>query len=285
MKNSLEVTIENLDLAQISQSGQCFRMWEKEKSTFCLVAFGKYLEVRQNGQTFLFSSSEEEYRTIWRPYFDLDTDYGYFAKSVDREDHYLREAAAFGSGIRILRQELWEILVTFIISQQNNIPRIRKCVENLCRKYGEPAIDGNGEGFYKFPGPDALAKAGEEELRDCNLGYRSRYIANTAAKIASGAFSLEGLKDMDYENAKKALMELDGVGIKVAECICLFALHRIEAFPVDTHIRQVLAQHYPQGFPLQKYPGYAGIMQQYIFYYDLHGTDRSERVQLKNQPR
>ena len=137
------------------------------------------------------------------------------------------------------------MIVTFLISQQNNISRIRGCVERLCARYGEKRISGNGVEYYGFPGPEILAEATEQELRELGLGYRARYIAETARTIVQGEISLEKIYRMRYYNrAKNELMKLCGVGEKVADCICLFALHHIDAFPVDTHIRQVLDEHY-----------------------------------------
>nr|MBP9530565.1 DNA-3-methyladenine glycosylase 2 family protein [Blautia sp.] len=124
--------------------------------------------------------------------------------------------------------------------------------------------------YYAFPTVEALSQATEEELRGCGLGYRAKYIAVTARTIASGQISLEKIYDMRYPQAKKELMKLCGVGEKVAECICLFALHHMDAFPIDTHIRQVMDVHYKRGFPNRRYRGMRGIMQQYIFYYDLY---------------
>ena len=162
------------------------------------------------------------------------------------------------------------MIVTFLISQQNNIKRIRKCIETICRKYGERKVSSTGVEYDAFPTVEALSQATEENLRDCGLGYRAKYIAVTARTIASGEISLEKSYDMRYHQAKKELMKLCGVGEKVAECICLFALHHMDAFPIDTHIRQVMDVHYKRGFPNRRYKGMRGIMQQYIFYYDLY---------------
>ncbi len=164
------------------------------------------------------------------------------------------------------------MIITFIISQRNNIPRIKKCVQEICEKFGEQKNSSNGTLYYAFPSIQSLAEASVEELMACHLGYRSKYISKTAKSIADGRFVLEDLYDLDYESAKSKLMELCGVGIKVSECISLFALHHIEAFPIDTHIQQVLDEHYSeQGFPFEAYPRCAGVMQQYIFYYELFG--------------
>lgn len=190
-------------------------------------------------------------------------------RRIDSSDRYLRQAADYGYGIRILRQDLWEMIVTFIISQQNNIRRIRRCIETICEAYGSRCTAPDGTVYYGFPTPAQLSRATEEELRALNLGYRSRYLVRTARMIQEGEVSLKDLSELPVLEAKEKLLTLCGVGQKVADCICLFALHDLKAFPVDTHIRQVLKEHYPEGFPFEKYPDTAGILQQYIFYYDL----------------
>lgn len=160
------------------------------------------------------------------------------------------------------------MIISFLISQQNNIVRIRRCIRNICERYGEELRDEKGEIYYGFPSPQALSQAGEEELRECNLGYRSKYVSKTAGMVARGEISLEDLKHMTYPQAREELLKLYGIGEKVADCICLFGLHHMEAFPVDTHIRQALEKHYKKGFPMKRYAGCQGVMQQYIFYYE-----------------
>ena len=171
--------------------------------------------------------------------------------------------------MRILRQDVWETVICFIISQQNNIPRITKCVENLCALFGEPKVNAHGETYYAFPTAERLAQCTPDDLAPVKLGYRAKYICATARQIATGAVELDRIRRMKYADAKAELLRLTGVGVKVAECICLFGLHHIDAFPVDTHIRQMLDTHYPKGFPLSRYKGFAGVMQQYAFYYEL----------------
>lgn len=265
-------TIRNFDLGQISRSGQCFRMENLSGNTWRLIAFGRYLEVQQQGEQVEFSCSEEEFENIWRNYFDLDTDYEKVKQSIDPEDGYLLKAARLGGGIRILRQELWEMIVTFIISQRNNIPRIKKCVETICREFGEEKRDFRDRTYHVFPTPQALAKAGEERLRECGLGYRAPYIAKTAWLVCTKDVDLCSLEKLEYGKAREELLRLNGVGGKVADCISLFGLHHMEAFPIDTHIQQMLTR-YPDGFPFEKYRGFAGVLQQYAFYYELFGEE------------
>ena len=261
----------DIDIVKIANSGQCFRMNPiKGREEVCtLVAFGEYLEIEKTDTGYQFSCSEEEWERLWKVYFDCSTDYEGLGYLIEEGDKYLQSALVHGKGIRILRQELFETIISFIISQQNNIPRIKKCVETLCTKYGEKRQNFRKEVYFTFPEPMSLAQAGTEALRDCGLGYRSRYIHETSRMIAEGEVKLSALQQMEYQSAKKELLKLPGVGIKVAECIALFGLHHVDAFPIDTHIDAVLKEYYPQGFPFKKYEGYAGILQQYMFYYDL----------------
>ncbi|MCD8039334.1 MAG: 8-oxoguanine DNA glycosylase [Lachnospiraceae bacterium] len=267
---------DNFSVSQICRSGQCFRMDELEggkEGAAGLVAYGKYLELSQTGNEICFDCTQEEYDGIWKSYFDMETDYASIIGRIDAKDEYLTAAAAFGSGIRILRQDLWETIISFIISQQNNIKRIKKCIRLLCERYGERRVAKNGCVYYAFPTPEELAKASIEDLYACNLGYRSRYIHETANAVYRRDISLEQLRTPDYEEARKELLRLCGVGAKVADCICLFALHKTEAFPKDTHINKVLASRYPGGFPFDRYADCSGILQQYIFFYDLNRTN------------
>lgn len=259
----------HLNLHQITNSGQCFRMKETSPNHFSIIAKDRYLELSQTGNSVCFDCTEEEFETFWKNYFDLDQDYGKYIQAINTNDKYLTAAAAHGSGIRILRQDVWEMLISFLISQQNNIVRIRRCIENISRKYGEKKITKTGEEYYAFPAPETLAFAEEEALFKCNLGYRAKYVKGTAKSVLSGEIQLEKLGEMSYKKAKEELLKLYGVGEKVADCICLFGLHKMEAFPIDTHIRQALDAHYKRGFPNRRYKGMQGIMQQYIFYYEL----------------
>lgn len=265
----VNITKDHFSIRQICESGQCFRLKKNLSERYSLTALGRYLEIEQKQNEVFFDCTPEEFELVWKNYFDLEEDYGKIISSIDIQDEYLLKATAYGSGIRILRQDLWEMIISFIISQQNNIKRIRKCIEFLCEKYGEEKYTEKGKLYYTFPEPETLAAADLEDLYACNLGYRSKYIKNTAQSIVSGEADLDAIRAMDYEAAVEELCKLSGVGIKVANCICLFALHKTEAFPVDTHINKVLKEQYPGGFPFERYSGYAGTVQQYIFYYDL----------------
>lgn len=267
----IERTFHNFSLAQICDSGQCFRMEQVGTDTWRVIASGRCLEVTQQGNLCVFDCSEEEYEDYWKNYFDLEADYSTYIARINPNDRYLMQAAELGSGIRILRQDLWEMIVSFLISQQNNIIRIRRCIRNICEQYGDRKEMENGLVYYTFPAPKVLAALEDDDLKACNLGYRSKYVVRTARAVVSGDVDLDVIRGMSYKKAREELLKLFGVGEKVADCICLFALHHLEAFPVDTHIRQALDSHYKRGFPNRRYKGVQGVMQQYIFYYELQG--------------
>lgn len=263
--------IDNFSIAQICDSGECFRMTPVNEDTYSVIASGRYLEVEQHGDECIFSCNEVEYEDFWKEYFDLGVDYRTYIEKINPKDTYLVRAAKYGSGIRILRQDLWEMIVSFLISQQNNIVRIRRCIQNICERYGEQKVNFRGDTYYTFPEPEALAGLAEDALKECNLGYRSKYVVRTARSIVAGEVDLAAIEKMTYKKAKEELLKLFGVGEKVADCICLFGLHHLQAFPIDTHIRQALDAHYKRGFPRRRYQGYEGVIQQYIFYWELRG--------------
>ena len=267
------ITIRNdyFDIRQICDSGQCFRMREIQDGSYEVISRDRYLRLKQEGNVIHFFCSEEEWEEMWFDFFDLGTDYQDFLSRINPRDSYLMNAARQGRGVRILKQDLWEMIVSFLISQQNNIKRIRRCIDLLCRKYGDPCETEEGVHFYSFPRPERLAGLPEDQLMDCNLGYRSKYVVRTAQAVVSGSIDLEKIASYPHWRARKELLKCFGVGEKVAECICLFALHHLDSFPVDTHIRQAMDRHYKRGFPHRRYKDCQGVLQQYIFYHELTG--------------
>lgn len=267
----IKIKLNFINLEKICISGQCFRMNQTGENRFALVAKDRYLELWQDGNETVLECSREEYDLIWKDYFDIDRDYESIVALTDKKDKYLSDALQSGYGIRILNQDLWEMLVSFIISQQNNITRIRRSIENISVRFGDKKTAVDKTTFYAFPTPKQLAAASEEELRECNLGYRAPYVLGAAKGVCDGTIDLETIKEMDYDSARNELLKIFGVGPKVADCICLFALGHTQAFPKDTHINQALSKQYPQGFPFERYSPYQGIFQQFIFYKELHG--------------
>ncbi|MDY4971576.1 MAG: DNA glycosylase [Lachnospiraceae bacterium] len=280
-REPFQIRIRYLDLTQTADSGQCFRWRKINSGEYEIPAFHRKLRVRQQGEQFTFYCSEQEFREVWWDYLDLSGDYEGYLRSVDEEDDFLKAAASYGSGIRILKQDPWETAVSFLISQCNNIPRIKGCIEKLCRYFGD--------GGYDFPTPERLAGLDEEELslfrKNCSLGYRDRYILDLARKVAEGSFDLEECGKLPYEECIRQLRTLQGVGQKVADCIALFGFHKTDAFPIDVHMKQILYDHYyseelahlPRTRQLKtmeeryfsRYSGYRGIVQQWMFAYTL----------------
>ena len=183
-------------MEQIWRSGQCFRMVPEGENTFAIIAADRYLKAEQKGEQCRFYCSEEEFENFWKEYFDLEGDYEGSISRINPNDTYLTKAAQFGSGIRILKQDLWEMIVSFLISQQNNITRIKKCIENISREFGVRKTSSTGAEYYAFPTAEALALATEEQLRECNLGYRAKYVLDTARKVCFGDISLNSLYDL-----------------------------------------------------------------------------------------
>lgn len=273
-----ERAIANFDPVQIARSGQCFRFEELPGGVVRLTALGARLTVRPAGEgRFAFSCGEREFEARWHDYFDLGTDYAAIGARIPESDAFLCAAFASGSGLRILRQEPWETLASFIVSQNNNIPRIRASVEQLCERFGERREDGEGA-FCCFPKPEALAGAGEDALRACGLGYRAAYLSGVSRMAAEGRLNLGAMSALNDEELRQRLCALPGVGPKVAQCAMLFGFHRLAAFPVDTWIRRSLQAHYPQGFPLERYADCGGVIQQYMFCYERKTAKEGKRA-------
>ena len=269
----MRIRNKNFNIRQIADSGQCFRMNPISENKYSLIAFDRYIELEQIEEDVIdISCSQKDYELIWKDYFDLDYDYGRITEELTSgTDVFLKEAASYGSGIRILRQEPFEMLISFIISQNKNIPSIKTCIERICETYGK-RLEDNATGIvnYAFPSPDILAKAKREDLRDLKMGYRDEYIIGASRAVVMGDIDLDSLKIDSHEEAVIALKGIKGIGDKVANCISLYGLHHIEAFPIDVWIKRVLSEYYQDRFDPMQYKGYAGIVQQYMFYYIRH---------------
>lgn len=253
---------DELDIVKTFECGQCFRWNRDEKGVYTGVALGYPARVwAEEGSVYIRSAAPEE---LWRDYFDLERDYA--AVSRFQGGEYLDECIRYGMGIRILRQDPWEALCSFIISQCNNITRIKGIVERLCALYGEE-LSFEGERFFAFPTAEKLALLEEVDLAPLRSGYRAAYIISAARAVSMGELRLEELIDCDGAAAKKALLSLNGVGDKVANCVVLFGLRHMEAFPIDVWIKRALKEHFPPDFDPKTLGEYAGLAQQYIFYY------------------
>lgn len=259
-------------------NGQCFRWNREDDGSYTGVACGRAVNIDFKGETLTIDHSTlEEYHAVWKDYLDLDRDYGAIKQMLSGKDPAMERAVAYGSGMRILRQDKWETLISFILSQNNNIARIKKCVESICTAHGSPLGMYRGQMRYAFPAPEQLAGLTTEELDTCKLGYRAKYIVETAGQIlADGGKTLYSLDRLPTEAGFEYLLSLSGVGPKVANCILLFSMGKYESFPLDVWIRRVMHQVYKieegnvrkmQEFAAEHFGDCGGVAQQYLFYY------------------
>ena len=264
--------LSHFDLGQIRESGQCFRIRQlpvsvdpKIRRSFSICWGARHIRVDEWNQpeTFLFHCNEREFADQWFSYFGLDHDYFRTLQRQLADDPFLAAAAQYGSGIRILRQDFWEILISFMISQNNNIRRIQASIEALCKAYGKMRDD-RGMIYYTFPTPRALEGA---DLGGLGLGYRQGYLEQliSQAGISDWLRSIRTAKT--YDEAKKQLLQIRGIGEKVANCILLYGLHYMDAYPIDTWIQKMIHTVYGGRFDTTPYQGYAGYVQQLQFYY------------------
>lgn len=249
-------------LSETLDCGQAFRWRQREDGCWEGVAGGRYLCLESQGEDIFLQAVPEADLPFWRRYFDLERDYEELAV-LFRKNPCLRRALASCPGIRVLRQEPWETLCTFILSANNNIPRIKGIVERLCQGWGE-AVPGTG--LPAFPKPEALAPLGEEDLAPLRAGWRSAYLLDAARQVAGGRLDLEETASLPTQEAEARLLEVKGVGKKVAQCVLLFGFGRVECIPMDVWMKRVMAECYPKGLPRYLRP-YGGIAQQVLFDY------------------
>lgn len=257
-------------VAKTFDCGQCFRFESVKSADFdCLVtgvAFGRDVSFGEKDGLLMIKSSEEDFENIWKSFLSLDVDYAKINREIENAPvkngkEHLKRAVQVSEGIRILRQDKWEALCSFIISQNNNIPRIKKIIAEMSRLYGEKTENG-----YAFPTAEKLCEAGEEALFNLKTGFRAKYIHNAAKAVASGECDLQAIDEMNYGEAAKALCSLKGVGPKVAACALLFGFGKTEAFPVDVWIKKVIDKRFSGELDPAVFGEYAGLAQQYLFY-------------------
>lgn len=274
--------LDHFDIKQILESGQVFRFEKISDHSYLLNAKQKIIKITQQpgcSSAVLYNTNISELDEVWGPYFDLETSYAYVTSQLSRKDEFMAKAVRFGEGIRILKQDPWEMLISFIISQNKAIPHIKECINNISKEFGFPINEMNGEGecYYSFPSPKELGRATEEELRACKVGFRAPYIMDACQKILNGEVILNDLYIMGTEEAREKLMTIKGVGPKIADCILLFAYGKCGVFPTDVWIKRVMEGVYFEGkevrpeeiqkFANEYFGSLAGYAQQYIFYY------------------
>ncbi len=272
---------ESFILKDIFECGQCFRWNKEDDESYTGIIKDAIINVRKQNDEIVFKGiCKGNLKDIVTDYFDLKTDYMSYKNKLKKIDCYLKQSIEFGEGIRIVKQDLWECIISFIISANNNIPRIKKIIERISEAYGEE-IEWNGKKYYFFPTPEMLSKASIEDLRKLGMGFRDKRIYNTTQMILKNEVNLDEIYNLkDTESIRKELLKLDGVGEKVADCVMLFALKREDVFPIDVWVRRVMNDLYIhnedeekvnkselQALAAEKFLGLSGIAQQYLFYW------------------
>ena len=273
------VKIENIlytDIFKTFDCGQCFR-FEKtsifgNKYEFAGVAYGKYIIFAQDNcnEIIVYNSTKEDYENIWRNFLSLDVDYDKVNSEILNSVNHSHMAVAteYSKGLRILRQDKWECICSFIISQNNNIPRIKKIVSSLCEKYGQ-CVDFLGEKHYSFPTANVLLQAGVDEIFNLKTGFRAKYIIDACEKIVNGKIDLDAIyNEENFDTCVDNLCKIKGVGLKVASCALLFGFNKTQAFPIDVWIKRVIENRFNNNLDISLFGKNGGIAQQYLFYYE-----------------
>ena len=263
------ITIEDdFDLEKIISCGQCFRAKRLLDGSFRFITGNNILyiaNIREN--TYTISCDEETWKNTWIPYFSLETDYQAIRSKSMGLHPFIDQAIEKGRGLRILRQEPWEMLLTFIISQRKSIPTIASCVEKIAEQYGTKILTPR-ECIMAFPKPEQMERASLQDLQDCSLGYRSRYVLDAISRVLSGELQLEELCNLDDAQLVDALLRIKGVGLKVANCVGLFSYGRLSMVPIDVWIKRAIYEECNGCNPFSQYGKYAGVIQQYVFFYE-----------------
>lgn len=262
----------DFNLEQTFMCGQCFRWNKLDDNSFSGIAHGKFLKISAHEKKIIFHDcSPKDYYNIWEKYFDMERDYSAIKKELS-SDPVMKKASEQGSGIRILKQDLWETTISFIISASNNIPRIKKIISALCENFGDKIDDG----VFSFPTYKQMQGITAEDLVPIRAGFRAKYIVDAVNKANSRDVDFNYLDKLDTDSARSELLKINGIGNKVADCILLFALGRTEVFPVDVWINNTMCKLYPdrcvsladvRSAGPEIFGKYCGIAQQYLFYY------------------
>lgn len=284
-ENSIVIKgVRNFELAHIFECGQCFRWNREENGNYIGVAFGRVIEVEKKDEdVIIFNTTEDEFNSIWSNYFDLYRDYSEI-KNVLSKDSILEKSVEFGHGIRILRQDPFELIVSFIISANNRIPMIKRAIEKISQKWGNE-LEYKGKKYFAFPTIEQLNEATEEELEKCGTGFRAKYIKNTVENIYANTikkdqydekYDIDWIKSQEDDICHKELQKFAGIGPKVADCIMLFSMQKYSAFPVDVWVKRAMHYFYLapdvslkkiREFGINKFGELSGFAQQYLFYY------------------
>ena len=273
----LEGISENFEPKHVFECGQCFRWLREDDGSYTGVVQGKVINVKKENDLIIFdNTNKEDFENIWFDYFDLGRNYGEIKNQLKVMDEYLEKATEFGKGIRILQQDGWEMLISFIISANNRIPMIQRAINNLSERYGKFIDEYRGKKYYAFPTPEELSKVSVEDIRACQTGFRDKYIKSVVDYVNENDEDVLSYRKLDTSECIKELVKFNGVGPKVADCIALFGMQKYDTFPVDVWVKRVMEEFYVEDnlslpkirkFALDKFGDLAGFAQQYLFYY------------------
>ena len=273
----LEGISEDFEPKHVFDCGQCFRWLREEDGSYTGVVQGRVINVKKENDLIIFdNTNKEDFENIWFDYFDLGRNYSEIKNELKVMDEYLEKATEFGKGIRILQQDGWEMLISFIISANNRIPMIQRAINNLSEKYGKFIGEYRGKKYYAFPTPEELSEASVEDIRACQTGFRDKYIKSVVDYVSENKVDVLSYRKLNTDECIKELVKFNGVGPKVADCIALFGMQKYDTFPVDVWVKRVMEEFYVEDnlslpkirkFALEKFGDLAGFSQQYLFYY------------------
>lgn len=278
--NLILTKVKDFNIEQILECGQCFHFVKLKDMEYVTVAYDKALHIKQESDTvILYDTDMNDYNSVWKKYFDMDTDYGKIKKYLKENCKELTDAIREKSGIRILRQDFTETLLSFIISQNKQIPHIKQIVAGISKEYGRLAGVVEGQEFYSFPKLEELLRITEDDFRSLKTGFRAPYLCDAISHLKEWG-EMESFADLSYEEAKNKLMTIKGVGDKVANCVLLFGLGYTSAFPVDVWIKRIMESIYFKedtskdkimDYAKERFGEYGGYAQQYLFYFARDG--------------
>ena len=278
--NLILTKVKDFNIEQILECGQCFHFVKLKDMEYVTVAYDKALHIKQESDTvILYDTDMNDYNSVWKKYFDMDTDYGKIKKYLKDNCKELTDAIREKSGIRILRQDFTETLLSFIVSQNKQIPHIKQIVAGISKEYGRLAGVVEGQEFYSFPKLEELLRITEDDFRSLKTGFRAPYLCDAISHLKEWG-EMESFADLSYEEAKNKLMTIKGVGDKVANCVLLFGLGYTSAFPVDVWIKRIMESIYFKedtskdkimDYAKERFGEYGGYAQQYLFYFARDG--------------
>lgn len=273
----IEGISDDFEPQHVFDCGQCFRWIRQEDGSYTGVVQGRVINVKKENDLIIFdNTNKEDFENLWFDYFDLGRDYTKIKNKLRVMDEYLEKATEFGTGIRILQQDGWEMLISFIISANNRIPMIQRAINNLSERYGKFIGEYRGKKYYAFPTPEELSKVSVEDIRACQTGFRDKYIKSVVDYVNENDEDVLSYRKLDTSECIKELVKFNGVGPKVADCIALFGMQKYDTFPVDVWVKRVMEEFYVEDnlslpkirkFALDKFGDLSGFAQQYLFYY------------------